>query len=249
MECIHLSRYKLVVQYDGSEFSGWQLQKKSRTVQGVLEDAVQKITNSKDRIPVHGSGRTDAGVHAWAQVAHTDMELKLSVDNIRRALNGNLPQDCRIVGVEHTHNDFHSRYDAKSRYYRYQCYIGDSILYRNQSWVVSGLNIEFLNTLAIKLMGEHDFLSFCKFRYDLKNTKCIIYHSEWKSDHEMLTFFIGGNRYLHHMIRYLVGTMIAVHETQFSKKEFLSLLEIPRKDVHVFKAPAQGLILEKINYE
>ena len=222
--------------------------KKSRTVQGVLEDAVQKITNSPDRIPVHGSGRTDAGVHAWAQVAHTDMELKLSVDNVRRALNGNLPQDCRIVGVEHTHNDFHSRYDAKSRYYRYQCYIGDSILYRNQSWVVPGLNIEFLNTLAIKLMGEHDFLSFCKFRHDLKNTKCIIYHSEWKFDHEMLTFIIGGNRYLHHMIRYLVGTMIAVHETQFSKKEFLSLLEIPRKDVHVFKAPAQGLILEKINY-
>ena len=242
-----MSRYKLVVQYDGSEFSGWQLQKKSRTVQGVLEDAVQKITNSPDRIPVHGSGRTDAGVHAWAQVAHTDMELKLSVDNIKRALNGNLPHDCRIVGVEHTHNDFHARYDAKSRYYRYQCYIGDSILYRNQSWVVPGLNIEFLNTLAIKLMGEHDFLSFCKFRYDLKNTKCIIYHSEWKSDHEMLTFIIGGNRYLHHMIRYLVGTMIAVHETQFSKKEFLSLLEIPRKDVHVFKAPAQGLILSLIH--
>ena len=244
-----MSRYKLVVQYDGSEFSGWQLQKKSRTVQGVLEDAVQKITNSKDRIPVHGSGRTDAGVHAWAQVAHTDMELKLSVDNIRRALNGNLPQDCRIVGVEHTHNDFHSRYDAKSRYYRYQCYIGDSILYRNQSWAVPNLDIELLNTLAIKLMGEHDFLSFCKFRYDLKNTKCIIYHSEWKSDREMLTFFIGGNRYLHHMIRYLVGTMIAVHETQFSKKDFLSLLEIPRKDVQIYKAPAQGLILEKINYE
>ncbi|HJM12242.1 MAG TPA: tRNA pseudouridine(38-40) synthase TruA, partial [Candidatus Marinimicrobia bacterium] len=100
-----MSRYKLVVQYDGSEFSGWQLQKKSRTVQGVLEDAVQKITNSTDRIPVHGSGRTDAGVHAWAQVAHTDMELQLSVDRIKRALNGNLPQDCRIVGVEHTHND------------------------------------------------------------------------------------------------------------------------------------------------
>ena len=243
-----MSRYKLEVQYDGSEFLGWQLQKKSRTVQGVLEDALQKISNSTDRIPVHGSGRTDAGVHAWAQVAHTDIEIKLSVDSIKKALNGNLPQDCRIVGVEHTHNDFHARYDAKSRYYRYQCYIGDSILYRNQSWVVPGLNIEFLNTLAIKLMGEHDFLSFCKFRYDLKNTKCIIYHSEWKSDHEMLTFIIGGNRYLHHMIRYLVGTMIAVHETQFSKKEFLSLLEIPKKDVHVFKAPAQGLILEKINY-
>ena len=243
-----MSRYKLVVQYDGSEFSGWQLQNKSRTVQGVLENAVQKITNSTDRIPVHGSGRTDAGVHAWAQVAHTDMKLKLDEGGIKRALNGNLPQDCRIVGVEHTHNDFHARYDAKSRYYRYQCYIGHSILYRNQSWTISGLNIDFLNTLAKKLMGEHEFLSFCKFRHDLKNTKCTIYHSEWKSDQEMLTFFIGGNRFLHHMIRYLVGTMIAVNETQFSKKEFLSLLEIPRKDVQVFKAPAQGLILEKINY-
>ena len=150
-----MSRYKLVVQYDGSEFSGWQLQKKSRTVQGVLEDAVQKITNSPDRIPVHGSGRTDAGVHAWAQVAHTDMKLKLSVDRIKRALNGNLPQDCRIVGVEHTHNDFHSRYDAKSRYYRYQCYIGDSILYRNQSWAVPNLDIELLNTLQkLHLKGQ-----------------------------------------------------------------------------------------------
>jgi tRNA pseudouridine38-40 synthase len=103
--------------------------------------------------------------------------------------------------------------------------------------------------LASQIVGDHDFLSFSKFREDMKNTRCLIYKSEWKSEGKMVIFRIVGNRFLHHMVRYLVGSMVAVNNERFSKDEFLSLLRNPQKDVRIFKAPAQGLILEKVEYE
>ena len=151
-----------MIQYDGSKFLGWQIQKEGRTVQGVIEDNLKKISNSKDRVKLYGAGRTDTGVHAWAQVAHVDLNIKLNEQDIQNALNANLPLDCRIINIEKIGNDFHARYDAKSRYYRYQCYIGDSILYRNQSWILPSLDINYLNMFSEKLIGNHDFLSFCK---------------------------------------------------------------------------------------
>ena len=237
-----------MVQYDGSKFLGWQIQKEGRTIQGVLEDNFKKISNSKDYVKVYGAGRTDTGVHAWAQVAHVDLKTKLNEQDIQNALNANLPLDCRIINIEKIEKDFHARYDAKSRFYRYQCYIGDSILYRNQSWILPALDINYLNIFANQLIGTHDFLSFSKFNKDQKNTDCIVFESKWVSNEKMLTYKIGANRFLHHMIRYLVGTMVALYQKRFSEKEFLSLLKEPRKQVKIVKAPPQGLILEKINY-
>tara|TARA_Y100000590_G_C15451986_1_gene913069 strand:- start:105 stop:821 length:717 start_codon:yes stop_codon:yes gene_type:complete len=237
-----------VIQYDGSKFLGWQIQKEGRTVQGVIEDNLKKISNSEYRVKLYGAGRTDKGVHAWAQVAHVDLNIKLNEQDIQNALNANLPLDCRIINIEKIGNDFHARYDAKSRYYRYQCYIGDSILYRNQSWILPSLDIDYLNMFAKKLIGNHDFLSFCKYSEDQKSTDCSVFESKWSSDKKMLTYKIGANRFLHHMIRYLVGTMVLLHQKRFSEKEFLSLLTEPRKEVKIIKAPPQGLILERINY-
>ena len=153
-----------MVQYDGSKFLGWQIQKEGRTIQGVLEDNFKKISNSKDHVKVYGAGRTDTGVHAWAQVAHVDLKTKLNEQDIQNALNANLPLDCRIINIEKIEKDFHARYDAKSRFYRYQCYTGDSILYRNQSWIVPSLDIDYLNIFAKQLIGDHDFLSFSKYK-------------------------------------------------------------------------------------
>ena len=239
----------MIIQYDGSQYFGWQLQKDIRTVQGDIEQALKKIYNSNDRIKLYGSGRTDTGVHALAQVAHVDLNSKkLKEKEIKHALNANLPLDCRILEVRKVAKNFHARFDAKRRYYRYQCYIGDSILYSNQCWILSELNCDYLNMLAKKIKGVHNFLSFCKYREDIKSTECIIYHSKWSIEKEMIIFTISANRFLHHMIRYLVGTMVAVSENRMSEQEFDSLLRNPMKNVKIFKAPPQGLILENICY-
>ena len=244
-----MGRYKLTIQYDGSAFYGWQIQAKERTVQGVLEMAVQKITRSRDRNPVHGAGRTDTGVHALGQVAHVDFKTRLNDIDLKNALNGNLPHECRVLDLEKVSKDFQARFDATKRHYQYQCFTGDSILYNNQSWHLKNLDVGRLNQLAKHLVGNHDFLSLSKFREGLDHTRCVIYKSEWKSDGKMVIFHITGNRFLHHMVRYLVGTMIAVVERRFSEEDFLSLIMNPQKDARIFKAPAEGLILIQVDYE
>ena len=111
------------------------------------------------------------------------------------------------------------------------------------------LDIKFLNNLSHNLLGNYDFLSFSKFRKDLKNTNCNIFSAYWEKDKEMYTFHIKANRYLHHMIRYIVGSMIGVYQNRMSEKEFILLIKNPRKNVLIFKAPPQGLILNKVNYD
>ena len=242
-------RYKITIQYDGSYFYGWQLQKNQITVQGLLEKTFQKISKSQNRIIVYGSSRTDTGVHAFGQVAHVDLFLNLNSQKIKNALNGNLPWYCSVSEVEKVNLDFNARFNATSREYIYQCYTGKSFLFNNQSWILPSLDITFLNNLSETLLGNLDFLSFSKFRKDLKNTKCNIFSSCWKEDRNMYTFHVKGNRYLHHMIRYIVGSMIGVYQEKMSQKDFLLLIKKPRKNVLIFKAPAQGLILNKVNYD
>ena len=242
-------RYKITIEYDGSYFSGWQLQKNQITVQGLLEKVFQRISKSSKRIIVYGSSRTDTGVHAFGQVANVDLSLKLNNQKIKDALNGNLPWYCCVSEVKKVNLDFNARFSATSREYIYQCYTGKSFLFNNQSWILPRLDIKFLNNLSKNLIGNLDFLSFSKFRKDLKNTNCNIFSAHWKKNMEMYTFHVKANRYLHHMIRYLVGSMIGVYQNKLSKKDFMLLITKPRKKVLVFKAPPQGLILDKVNYD
>ena len=242
-------RYKITLKYDGSYFSGWQVQKSQNTVQGLLENVLKKISKVSKRIIVYGSSRTDAGVHAYGQVAHVDLNLKLNNLKIKDALNGNLPWYCRVSDVVSVKSNFNARYDASSREYIYQCYTGESFLYHNQSWLLPKLDMKFLNKLSENIKGKIDFLSFSKFRKDLKNTECNVYESFWTQKGETYTFHIKANRFLHHMIRYIVGSMIGVYQNRLSKKEFILLINKPRKNVTILKAPPQGLILLKVNYD
>ena len=160
-----MNRYKIVIQYDGSFFKGWQLQKNERTVQGDIEDALKIISGSKSRIILKGSSRTDAGVHAIGQVAHFDMDTHLNEDKIKNALNFYTNKNCKIMSLSKIHDQFDSRFDAKNRTYKYQVYTGKSILYRNQAWLRNdSIDIKILNKLADFIIGEHDFLSFSKSR-------------------------------------------------------------------------------------
>ena len=244
-----MARYKITLQYDGSNYFGWQLQKSERTVQYCIEKALIKISRSDYRIPVYGAGRTDKGVHAHGQVAHFDLDTQLQDDKLCDAFNGNLPSDCKVLTVEKTAPDFEARYHAVKRWYLYQCYTGQSLLYRNQAWMLKDLDVEKLNELENVILGEYDFLSFSKYCKSVNNTKCTIYHSKWKCDGEMVIYSIAGNRFLHHMVRYIVGTMVETAQGNHEYDDFISLLKNPAKNVHIFRAPAYGLIMERVDYE
>jgi len=243
-----MSRFKLVCQYDGSSFHGWQLQKDKRTVQGELEKAISKLNKGKS-IHVVGSGRTDAGVHAFGQVAHFDINTKLGINTLRKAINGNLNEDCYVNSVEVVNDEFHARFSAMQREYIYSCRQTRNLLDRNRIWYTGKLNILKLNDAARILIGKHDFLSFSKKNPQIKNTICNIYQSEWKKTDEIVNYRISGNRFLHHMVRYLVGSMVAISQGNYSIEQLNKELYNPSSDSKQFKAPAYGLLLNHISYE
>ncbi len=243
-----MQRYKTVLQYDGSYFFGWQLQAEKRTVQGELEGALHPL-GAGERIKVIGAGRTDTGVHAFGQVAHFDLDTTHSLVDIKNALNARTHEAIDILSVEKVSEDFHARFSAKVRHYIYQIFTGTSLLYRNQAWPVQTIDVDYLQSLTSPILGTHDFLSFSKFNPELGNTNCTIYDARWMMEKSMVTFHIRANRFLHHMVRYLVGTMIAVTQEKVAENDFVSLVNLPRRDVHIFKAPPNGLILNQVSYD
>ena len=244
-----MQRYKITIQYDGSFFIGWQLQNNGNTVQGEIENALKIINGSKSRIIVFGSGRTDAGVHAMGQVAHFDMETHLTENEIKNALNFYTSENCKVMYLCQIHKDFDSRYDAKKRTYQYQIYTGKSILYKNQAWSIKTIDINLLNQLAKIIIGEHDFLSFSKYNPDIKNTKSTIFFSNWDEKENFLIYKISANRFLHHMIRYIVGMMVAIAQKKVSSNHFKTLLHEPQKNVQIYRAPSCGLQLLDVEYD
>ena len=242
-----MPRFKIALQYDGAKYFGWQFQPSKRTVQNELEKVITRFSND-NKITVHGSGRTDTGVHALNQVAHFDLATELDTCTLTKAINSYLPEDIFITSLEVVPGEFHARYSASKRIYLYQCYTGDNLLFRNQCWMTGPVDYNKLQSVAEVLIGEHDFLSFCKFRSDVKNTVCKIFESVWVKQDYMLNYNITGSRFLHHMIRYLTGTMIEISKGRYSLEDFVSLLKNPKKNVQIFKAPPQGLILKKIEY-
>lgn len=237
----------MTIQYDGSNFFGWQLQSKDRTIQGVLEKALSNLSGEK-RVVVNGAGRTDAGVHALGQVAHFDLDTRLDLPTLKNAINGHLPNDCRLMNIENVAPDFHSRFSATKRYYKYQCIEENLLVFRNQSWLIEKLDLDSLNGCASNFIGEHDFLSFSKFNEDLDHTKCIVNKAEWSRENGFLLFRISANRFLHHMVRYIVGCTVQCARGKMNVKKIKELLDSPQKDVQIFKAPAQGLFLDHVDY-
>lgn len=237
----------MTCQYDGARFYGWQLQNNRRTVQGELEHALAKLNQGK-RVPVTGAGRTDTGVHAMGMVAHFDLDTTLRDSELKAAINGNSGQDILITALEQVDDVFHARFSAQKRTYRYQIYPNGPLFYRSVAWLTESPDISLLNRLAEAIIGDHDFLSFGKYNPDLEHTRCTIFQSMWKNHQDLLIFTVTGNRFLHHMVRYLVGSMMAVSREQMKEAEFMDLLHHPRKDVQIYKAPPQGLILEQVHY-
>ena len=243
-----MNKYKIIVQYDGSSFSGFQSQKNLNTIQDKIEHSLSFL-NQNNLIRVVGASRTDAGVHALGQVAHFNFDTELPLNAIKRAINARLPLQIRIIDIKAVNTEFHSRFDATKKQYLYQCSLTENPLLSKDHFVLKEIDFERLKDIEHELLGKHNFLSFSKFDIEKKNTICEIFKSKWALEHDELFYIIEGDRFLHHMVRYLVGTMIGYMEKKISTEEFLSLLQNPIKDAKLFKAPAHGLILNKIFYE
>ena len=242
-------KYQLTIQYDGSDFHGWQVQAQGRTVQGDIETALSTIY-SKKKITLIGSGRTDAGVHAMAQVAHVELPDRLSPIELCQALNGNLKKDVRIDSVAKIGHDFHARFSATSREYEY-CLVKDySPLTRKYSAELKwDITPDLLHECSEILLGEHDFTSFCKSTAEVENKICTIHEAMWKDFGEKYTFSIKANRFLQHMVRYLIGTMLEVSRGRYEVRDFKNLVAGNQTEAVVVKAPAQGLFLKKVYYD
>lgn len=241
-------RYKLTFEYDGTNFSGWQKQPDVRTVEGTAEEALSTLYQQE--IDIIGQGRTDAGVHARGQAAHVDLSDRYIPSRILHAMKGLLPEDVALLSVEIVPDDFHARFDAQSRSYRYQVINRAAPLMRQQAWQVNGsLDEALLQQCAELVLGEHDFVNFCIPSGDEHQTTiCTISQSCWKKEGDLLIYEITGNRFLRHMVRRLVGTMIKVSSGEIPAEEFKQLLLRNKATQKGHTAPAHGLILERVAY-
>ncbi len=241
---------KLLISYDGSDFSGWQRQEGSRSVQGDLEKALQKI--HKHPVSLHGSGRTDAGVHASGQVAHFVSDIA-SMDACRfvPALNALLPQDVRVLDASEAPEGFHARYDAKSRLYRYFIVVNrpaaaHELRYAWQIW--HEVDLDRLNELASCLKGEMDCSLFACARDQSRSRRRYIHHSRFVQEGRQLVYEIEANAFLLRMVRSVVGTLIHAAYQGETRESFASRIASCDRKRAGPTAPAKGLFLWHISY-
>jgi tRNA pseudouridine38-40 synthase len=243
-----LPRFKIKIQYDGTGYRGWQLQKEDRTVQGEIESALTTL-NKGESIRIYGAGRTDTGVHATGQIAHFDFKTDMDSCSLKDAMNGNLPRDSRVMECLVVPPEFHARFSAKQRHYYYRTRTDDFLLDRNYTWHTGPLDQNILNEAAQYIVGNHDFTSFSRNNEDLEHRRAIVYDSVWKGDGAVVNYHVTANRFLHHMVRYLVGTMVEISRGKFELERFKNLIDHPKDNVKIFKAPPKGLVLTKVDYD
>ena len=244
-----LKNYKITISYDGTSLHGWQIQKNSRTVQGDIENALEKIFNQK--INLIGAGRTDSGVHALGQVANFKVSTSMTPDELKNALNGNLGRDIFIISCDEVNLDFHSRFSAVKREYIYKIQTNFTPISRNFSWSLDSnfIDINILNECSKLVIGEHDFSQLSKKNVEIENKNCHIYSSKWIVNDSSLNYMVSANRFLHHMVRYLVGVMIEVSKKNLlSIDDFESMLNANKRKF-IFKAPSKGLYLNRVLYD
>lgn len=244
------SRVKLIIEYDGTEFCGWQLQKNAITIQGEIEKALQVLFNS--HIGIIGSGRTDTGVHATGQVAHFNLPAgkeMFPLWKLKKSLNGLIPDGIAVKQVTACPSSFHSRYDAKERCYRYYITTEPTALYKKFRWYIAQpLNITLMQKAANQLQKMNDFESFCKKGSSNTTYSCHIFSATWQKKGVDWVFEIKANRFLYGMVRSVVGTLVALGQGKIDFNTFLKVKDNPKIPATRFAAPASGLFLEKITY-
>lgn len=238
---------KLTVEYDGTSFVGWQMQTNGRSVQEEITKVLQQLL--QEEITLHGAGRTDSGVHARGQVANFLTASTFDLHPLLNALNGNLPDDICILSIEEVPTQFRARHDAKSRMYRYYVSLAPVAIDRLYRWYVKySLDVNLMNSIAASIVGEQDFESFCKHAADVDHYRCTVMKSEWILLPGGLVYEIRANRFLHGMVRSLVGTMVDIGRGHTSPHAFPEMMAARDRTKAGMAAPAHGLCLEAVFY-
>jgi tRNA pseudouridine38-40 synthase len=246
-----MPRFKLTIEYAGTRYSGWQIQKNARTVQGELDRAVKTVTGRKD-FELYGSGRTDAGVHARAQVAHLDVSTPLPPDALRRRINDELPADINIRDAETVPHRFHARHDAVARRYIYQIATRRTAFAKAYVWwVKEPLDVGRMREAAASLVGMRDFESFAEKspRAEPASTIVLVERLEIAEDVDLILVGIEGSHFLWKMVRRIVGVLVEVGRGGLAPADVSRFLEERSTAPARLTAPASGLFLERVYYK
>ena len=244
-----MKNVKLTIEYDGSNYHGWQYQSNVSSIQEEIEKALRKVTG--EYIDIFGSGRTDAGVHATGQVANFYTTCQLPSERFKYALNMRLPRDIIIVDSEEVELDFHSRFSAKRKEYKYIIYNNEmpSAINRNYSYhIINKLNIDEMKMASEYLIGTHDFASFMTKGTIVKDTIRTIYSIDIIKNDKFIEVIIEGSSFLRSMIRIIVGTLVLIGNGKLKKEALSNIILGKKRCLSGPTAPAQGLYLQKVYY-
>ena len=244
-----MHNYKIVIEYDGTNFVGWQQQENGQSIQAALQEALVKLTGEKVR--VFGAGRTDAGVHAYGQVASFNLNKKIKTDVIRDGLNQHLrPQPIAVQKAEVLDHDFHARFSAKKRWYEYKIINRRPPLTidSNRAWCVyKKLNIEKMKRESSSFLGKHDLNAFRSAHCQSKNSIKTIDSIDIKNEEEQIIFEVSAKSFLHSQVRIMVGTLVDIAKGNINKT-ILNIINSKNREVAGQTAPPHGLYLKKIDY-
>ena len=245
--------YKLTIAYDGTDYAGWQIQPNGTAIQQLVEVAVEKIFGVKAR--VHGSGRTDAGVHALAQVAHVlvpEKAARIPLRNLPRAFNSNLPPDVRVMKVQRVANDFHARFSAHEKTYRYQIFCGDVMDPFLRRWAVywpRPLDVAAMRRAARVLLGRHDFSAFsANPQREVESTVRSLKRLTVTRRGKLVSITATADGFLYKMVRSLTGALLRVGAGKLTAVDIQKNLVSKKRTAVVETAPPQGLFLVKVRY-
>ncbi|MGG1678304.1 tRNA pseudouridine(38-40) synthase TruA [Neobacillus sp. NRS-1170] len=245
-----MQRYKCIISYDGSGFSGYQVQPNKRTVQLELETVLAKIHKGVP-VKVSGSGRTDAGVHAKGQVIHFDSALQIPERKWEMALNSMLPSDISVLSVVKVDESFHARFDAAGKEYRYQLYLSSKRdpFQRNFAYLYPyALDVDAMKQASKYLLGSHDFTSFCAAKTEVVDKVRTIETIDFVADRDLLVIRFVGNGFLYNMVRILVGTLLEVGAGERKPRDVADILAGKDRRLAGKTAPAHGLYLWEVFY-
>lgn len=239
--------YRLTIQYDGTDYSGWQEQENALTVQQVLKESIRQLT--RQEISLIGAGRTDAGVHAIGQVSNFKINRQLDLKKFAYSLNSILPPDIAVTDIVEAAEKFHSRFDARSRSYIYLISKEKSPFYFRYSYFYNQeFDLQILNKISENLLGEKDFTSFSKVDSAPDSKVCRIYEARWIKRKNLFIFKIEANRFLYGMVRAIVGSILRAARSGNGEQEIQNIFSLKNRAAAADAVPAKGLFLYKVKY-
>ncbi len=242
-----IQRYAIHLAYCGTHYCGWQSQLNGISIQEEIEQQLAKM-NGKQPVSIVGCGRTDAGVHAHFFVAHVDLELQFDPEDWKFKLNKMLSKDIVVFKIQPVSSEFHARFAATRRTYKYFVHFQKSPFLIHSHRVFGQLNVEAMNEAAQFLIGRHDFTSFSKLHTDVKTNICTVDSAFWSTTENGLFFEISADRFLRNMVRAVVGTLLEVGSGKLQPKDLISILEQKDRSKAKTSVPANGLFLWNIEY-